>query len=646
MQNVAFNIPAFLVKAVKTSGHVSELKPLELGIFDRSTSSIATGSGNGNEFFLAGGKPHTKDELSKFYKGMLDPKKSSFFKGKELISFEKAYPQAPQNEEWVIGYNGDPASTGFVFEANKQYTLKLRLFGEYVYRKYNRSVERIIHFNTYECESGTCGPDCATSSIDPVASIKAWAEKVNTDVELSEFKIKATPILSNYATTTANVFSYSINVPDNGDADALFVIRRAYSSLTVDRTAYNKGISTYTVVGRTSAPANFTPTADVLLAACGTCPAGYTLVAGFDSYVVKKQLADDDAISTPTEQTAFAAAVVGAYSATAGSGVFLGVNDGFAAVKINVASGTVVTVLAGSSDKVEKIASSPATCTPAAATAIAWTQTDAGYTITRDLKVTINALDCAEGVTATVADVIASLAGVGSFVTGSASDVTTVDQACSKTFKITQVSKMMKDKCESPDLASFDELPAFKGVYWTPVVVVVDNSTVKVGLRFSAPYYSIKFNDCSFAPDEFYDSKPMQMEVSVYDQSGNPCNFISNSKGLRVKEGRYSRLSGEHVVRELISGGAYFTFEQWSMDPRIREVFDNNFLSVADRKKYYVAYYLRFKESRESTNFAQHGQIWEPMIFVEATATSTQKALEDALQAITSKYDVELRKRG
>jgi hypothetical protein len=647
MQNsTGYNIPVFLVKGVKTSGHVSDLKPLELGIFDRSTYSVATASGNGTEFFLAGGKPHTKDEFSKFYKGMKEPKMGSFFKGKDLIAFEKVFPQVPENEEWVFGYNGDPNSKSLLFEKNKQYMVKVRLFGEYVYRKYQRSVERVIHLDTFVCGDGSCTGDCEDQQIDRIKSTKAWAEKIQNDVELSEFGLQVHTVFDNWAATTPNRFNYSINVWDNGDADALFTLQRAYPALTIERTAFSKGVSTYTVKDRPSgAPANFTPTADVLLAVCGACPAGYTTVAGFDSWIVTRQLSVSDDLDNDAAKTAFAAAVVTAYSATVGTGVFLGIADGAALVKFNIASGTAVAPAADTSDIVEKVASTPTTCTPAAPAAISWTESDAGYVVTRNLTVTVNALDCAEGVQAVTADVIASLASVPSYVSGSASDITAVGQACSKTFQITQRSKMMKDKCESADLAEFDALPTFEGLYWTPAVDTSVNTTVKAGIRIAAPFGSIKFGDSSFAPDEFYDSKPIQMEVSVYDQSGNPCSFTENGKGVKVKEGKYSRLSGEHVAREIIKGGAYFTFEQWSMDPRMREVMDNNVLSTVDRKKYYVAYYLKFKESRGDNNFGQFGQIWEPVLFVEEGATSVQTALENALQAVTAKFDVELKKR-
>jgi len=646
MQNSnGYNIPAFLVKGVKTSGHVSELQPLELGIFDRSTYSVATVSGNGTEFFLAQGKPHTRDEISKFYKGMKDPKFSSFFKGKDLLSFEKVYSQKPVNEEWVIGYNGDPNSKSLVFEKNKIYTIKVRLFGEYVFRKYQRSVERVITLDTFVCGDGSCAGDCPGVEIDRIKSTKEWARLIEEDVELQEFKIQAHAVFDNYAATTANAFSYSVNVPDNGDADSLFTIQRAYPTLVISRSAFNKGLSTYTVTNRTSAPSDFTPTADVLLAVCGACPAGYTLVAGADSWVVSSQISSGTDLDTTSNQATFAAFVVADYSGVSGSGVYLGINDGAARVKINVAIGTATTPASDIADFIVKIASSPAICTPSSPSAITWAQSDSGYTVTRQLTVTVNALDCAEGVSATTDDVVASLVGVTSYVASSVADITTGDQACSKTFRITQTSQMMKDKCESADLANFDELPSFRGLYWAPIVDTSVNTTVKAGIRLSVPFGSVKFGDCSFAPDEFYDSAPIQMELSVYDQSGNPCSFNNNGKGMKVKEGRYSRLSGEIVAREIIKGGAYFTFEQWQADPRLREVLDNTVLSTVDRKKYYVAYYLKFKESRGDNNFGQFGQIWEPVIFVEETSVSVQTALENALQAITAKFDVELRKR-
>lgn len=734
MRNTAWDVPVFVAKAVKTSGHVSDLQPLEIGIFDRKTSSIATASGNGTEFFLAGGKPHTKDNLAKFYSGMKDPKKASPFKGKELISFEKSYPSKPSNEEWVIGYDGTADSVGLTYEKNKQYKLKVRLFGEAALKKYNREVERVIHLDTFVCDDGTfCDGDCVDKTVDYKKTTIAYVDKINNDVELQEFKIKAYPVFDDYNATAAtgaftggtgtaatvsiqtsegvitgvtvltagaysvaptgltisgggsgatftiqttgsspsitvtgvtvtnggsgykyatpNAYKYQITVSDNGDADGLFAVERAYPTLDIKRVGYSNGKSTYEVVNLTSAPADFTPTADVLLAACGTCPTGYTLVDGYDVWIVSRQLNTTTDLDDTASQNTFAATVTTAYvsstdGAISGSGVYLGITEGMAKVKMKVYSGKVLVPVSGTADQVEKIASTPATCTVSAPSAISWAQSASGYTINRTLKVTIVDADCSGTVVATTADVVASLDGVSSYVSGSVTDVTSTDK-CSKSFTIRQKSNFMTDLCQSPDVATFDELPTFKGQQWKVVVPETDvNTTVKAGIRFTAPYFSVKFNDASYAPDEFYDSEPMQMEVSLFDQSGNPCLFAANGLGKKTKQGKYRRLSGEWVARQVIRGGAYFTYEQWQTEPRIREVMDNNILSTTDRTKYYVAYYLKFKSSRGDDNYNQASEVYEPIIFVEEGLTSVQTALENALLAVTSKFNVELETRG
>jgi hypothetical protein len=647
MRNTAWDVPVFVAKGVKTSGHVSDLKPLEIGIFDSKTSSVATASGNGVEFFLAGGKPHTKDSIAKFYSGMLDPKKSAFFKGRDLISFEKAYPSKPQNEEWVIGYDGTASSVGLSFEKNKQYKMKVRLFGEAALKKYNREVERVIHLNTFVCSDGTyCDGNCVDKTIDYKKSTIAWVKKINEDVELQEFKIKAHPVFDDYSATVANTFKYQITVSDNGNADGLFAVRRAYPSLQIQRVGYLSGKSTYEVVNLVSAPASFAPTSDVLLAACGACPVGYTLVAGYDVWVVSRQLNTTTDLDDSASQIVFAASIVTAYSATAGTGVYLGVSEGVARVKFNIASGTVVVPASATADAVEKLAAQPATCTPGAVSAISWVQSGSGYTTTRTLKVTILDQDCSGAVIATTADVLASLSGVVSYVSGSVLDATGVD-VCSKSFTISQKSNMMTDLCESPDVATYDALPTFKGVQWTEVIASgVANTTVKAGIRITAPYFSVKFGDSSYAPDEFVDSEPMQMELSIYDQSGAPCLFALNGLGKKTRQGKYRRLSGEFVAKQIIRGGAYFTYEQWQADPRLREVLDNNILPTTDRNKYYVAYYLRFKDSRDNINGGQVPLLFEPIIFVEEGLVSVQTALENALLSVTSKFNVELEKRG
>lgn len=221
--NYAYGFPSIIVKSVTTSKHVADLAPLEFGIFDRKTNYAATGSGNGKEFYLAYGSPHTKDSLTKFYSGMKNAKKSEFFLGKEIESFEKSYPKRAQNEEWVIGFGGSDDDNTLDFECGKSYQFKVKLFGQPAFNKFNKTVERIVTVET-PCCNDDCSSGCDGTKLDRKTYAKVLAKNIMQDVELAEFKMKAWVVSSDFSATSDALYYYTLTATDNGDASALFAI--------------------------------------------------------------------------------------------------------------------------------------------------------------------------------------------------------------------------------------------------------------------------------------------------------------------------------------------------------------------------------------------------------------------------------------
>lgn len=735
MENGSFHYPVIIAKQVATDKHFADLAPLEFGIIDRKTNSVATGSGNGKEFYLSYGSPHTRDQLTKFYGGMKTPKKSEYFLGKGIVSFQKALPQRPENEEWILGYGGAKDDNTLVFECGKNYEFKVKLFGEAAFGRFNKTVERIISYQTPCCDD-SCSAGCDTFKLDVKEHTRKLAEKISNDVELKELQLHAQPIFSDFATTSANSYYYTLTVADNGDAYAQFAVERAYAkTYKIKRLSYNNGKSTYEVGPLASLPTAFTPTSNVSLAACdGTCPSGFVVSPAQDVYLISRPLAgtedlstanlrqtyantlaasylgktfnattavDDstETITTPTahgfsagQPVVFSVATglivggitagtvyyviaagltstdfrvsatlggsavnltdaVGTNTVTPANTVFLSNTGSVANVKVVVPDGFAVTALL--SDSVVQLASTVAECVPTAESAVAWVQSQAGYTTTRTMEVIVRHLDCTEAIPDTVADIVASLANTPSYVASSAVDATDVTGTgsdrdfCIKRFTITQTSNFMKDECQSPDVATYDELPSYKGYVWTvpAATPAAYDATILAGIRISAPFYSVTFGNCSFQPEEYWDNQPLRMEISTWNQSGANCLFGSEPVGRKVKNPKYQRLFGESVLRSYIKGSGYFKFMQWESEPRIREVIDNTQLSVVKRNAYYVAYYLKFKSAKGEENFDKQGEYFEPIIYVEEGDTTTQLALENAIQAISSKWGVTLEDR-
>jgi hypothetical protein len=726
MYNHEYSYPVLIAKGVATSEHVADLGPLKVGIFDRKTNHVATASGNGKEFYIAYGSPHTRDELTKFYKGMKNSKKSEFFLGKDIVRFEKALPQAPENEEWTLGYGGGEDDSTLQFECNRNYEFKVKLFGEPAFTRFNKTLERIVSYKTPCCPDG-CDFSCESQKLDVKEHTIKLAETIMNDVELQEMRLKVTPIFSDFEATNVNSYFYQLKVVDSGDADALFAVERVYGKGSIIRVKYDNGVSTYEIGPLTSAPAAFTPSQKIALSLCGgTCPSGYNVAPAQDTYIISRPLAGTENLTDAANKQLYADAIAAAYfgktfnatsdvnastetiTATAhgftegqavkfriATGLLLGgvnttttyyviaagltnntfrvstqrggsaldltaavgtttvypadvvfLNDGGGSVaNIKVAAPTGLTVTALLADNVDKIASEPAYCVPGANSSTSWVQSDAGYTITRTIKIVVPTLDCAENAATTLAEVQDSLSGTPSV--SNVQDVTSAENdPCVKVFTATQTSKFMKDKCSSPDVAEYDIVPTFKGIVWNEVITSGSyDATIKAGLRFTAPFYSVKFGNCSFDPKEYWDNSPIRMEVSVWDQSGNNCLFGSNPEPRKVKQPKYQRLYGEYVVREYIKGSQYFKFMNWEDEERIREVIDTTYLSTVNRNKYYVAYYLKFASFKQNEGSDKKQEWFEPIIFVEEDDKVTQAAIENHFQAITAKWGVGLENR-
>ncbi len=205
--NYEFNLPVFVANSgVATSGHTKDLVSGQVSIFDRQTWNVATGTGNGSEFFLGLGSYHTKDNLTKFYAGMQRSLKSYFFRGADIDSFEVSLPQRIQNEEWVMGYDGSgstnsynvsTAANNFNFMCGTDYQLRVTLFGEPIYRVFGKTLEHIVSLSTAPCADPTCTTGCV-GPLDVVAYTKQFADNVNQHPELKELGIKAKAVLSNY----------------------------------------------------------------------------------------------------------------------------------------------------------------------------------------------------------------------------------------------------------------------------------------------------------------------------------------------------------------------------------------------------------------------------------------------------------------
>jgi hypothetical protein len=638
-----FHLPVYIAKGIYSAGHVADLGPLQLGIFDKKTNYVATASGNGKEFYLAGGSPHTVDQLSKWYKGMKQRKESTPFYGKDIEGFERILPQRAANEAWVIGYGGAISDTGLQYEYNKTYKLKIRLYGDPAFYFAQNSVEKIIPLYTGCSMIDDCDMTCDDKKVGVKKLTRAWAKAIENNIELAEFKIKARPIFSDYAATSASLHKYTLTVADGGGVDKLQDVQRQFPTLGITRKSYENGTSVYETTMLAAAPADFTPKAySYPVINCDECVAG-TFVDSKFTYIVSRPVSATTDLDDDAARATYVASIVTAYGGIADTGVYYGLDKGNAVVKFEAAAEKTALL----SDVLTQAGFTPPICTTVAADPIAFVEGDGGYTVTRTATLTVSNEDCED--TPTLEDVQNHLSSLKNpVVVTDVTDITGVGadrDNCVSVFQVVQTSNPMQDEyCMTSDNTSFEELPNFKGAIWEEVdTPEVYDATIKAGIRITAPFYSKSFDDCSFDLNERWDAQPLRMELSIYNEELDMCQFSKYAKARRVQSPKYQRLSGAYVRYEyIVRNQAYFPYEKFGTSPRERETVDNNVLNQVKSSVYYVEYRLKYKELRDTHNFNQKKQHWSPRIFVEEGDLATRAAIEQALGAIAGKFGVEL----
>jgi len=313
MQNFSYHVPFFVVtNGVATSGHSADLKPGQVGLFDRTTWSVATASGNGTEFFFAQGNTGGKDWYTNPVK---ESHKSAFFRASDVLNMYMSRPKRIQNEEWVIGYDGSPSSVGFKFQKGKTVSVKFMFTGGPIYRFFGGPKEYLVSYTPQEDCVQPCGPDCADVEIkDCLYHTKKLIDLINEHTELQTFGVKATLVTYPFSPTAVTSTKWCIDVCDNGDDVALQAVQaQAPQGVVVTRIDRKGSISTYSFSNDGTTPPQFVQKGSVKLAVCKTCPSGSTLISAKDVYLVKRTITPTTNLSSPSAQQTYADGVANDY---------------------------------------------------------------------------------------------------------------------------------------------------------------------------------------------------------------------------------------------------------------------------------------------------------------------------------------------
>lgn len=231
---------------------------------------------------------------------------------------------------------------------------------------------------------------------------------------------------------------------------------------------------------------------------------------------------------------------------------------------------------------------------------------------TKTYKITLRRND--DG-TDRLADITTAISGVDGIQIGTLAKVAGDAQTTAGTFvadeyTVQQVSYQKAGSAEplANEVAfNYAEMPAIEGVAWvtTAEATAADTAAAtpvagrQVGIRVTAGYIDPKFGDCSFDPKDYYETMPVKMEVSMFKENEDRCDVSLWPSVLQTKIGTIARQTGEWVIREVVmKTDAYLKhINQFSLDPREREAFDQRLLTTVDRTAYYNVYYVRFKAS-------------------------------------------------
>jgi hypothetical protein len=324
---------------------------------------------------------------------------------------------------------------------------------------------------------------------------------------------------------------------------------------------------------------------------------------------------------------------------------FLSQANGNAVVELQTPSGVELTALL--SDSVTLTEEVDTTCTPTAASTVAWVATaGVGYRQTRELCISLNRNECTDG--DRLAELQAFYANNPLYVADSLAVVAGDD--CRDSYTLDQYADgFSTDGCLSTEPGVFSDFGAYDGQVWevVPVAAAAFDEAKRCGLEISAIIPEKYYSDCAMELKDYWEDEPIRLEVAwIHDSyTGFPEGCTTEFPAAkRTQVGAVANQSGEWLLREYIKAGAYENFSCDYDNPRMREILDSNRRQQVDRKAFYRIYYLQANVFRKAHNFGQHPETFEAMIaFKEGDPKAAE--FELAFGSVLSKFDISLKKR-
>ena len=173
---------------------------------------------------------------------------------------------------------------------------------------------------------------------------------------------------------------------------------------------------------------------------------------------------------------------------------------------------------------------------------------------------------------------------------------------------------------------------------YTPSTDPHGASKVSVCINFKGAYVDTVFGNCSFDTRDHFNAEPVEIELSLLDETGNPCNDCGVASHT---PGSMQQTQGEEVIRELIMSERYrqSPYNQGNRDSaRIREIeLSDELLAAVDRSATYRAYYVQHSVPRfnNPTGVFDNDQ-YLYKIYVKCSDAAAQTAVEKLLVGLAN----------
>ena len=147
-------------------------------------------------------------------------------------------------------------------------------------------------------------------------------------------------------------------------------------------------------------------------------------------------------------------------------------------------------------------------------------------------------------------------------------------------------------------------------------------------IRVEGAYVDTTFGDCSFNPTDHFELEPVELILSVVDESGDPC-VVQCLTETEVQNAYQGKGYGDPLLRDYILFKRYRQ-EPWHNDDRLREITNDTTMTDLDRTAKYYTYNILHSVPRKSN---PSGMLDADQYLVKIVVSARDTNFEDWMNA-------------